>query len=92
MLKICLDLLGIVEGNIGELRLRRMARGYLYRDYSTGGLIKMNNRELSQEIEACRKKMLELSSHYSLTSEKVVRTSKQLDKLLNEYDRQRNVS
>jgi Spo0E like sporulation regulatory protein len=41
--------------------------------------------KLLLQIEQCRKEMIALSDTYKLTSEAVVKTSKKLDNLLNQY-------
>lgn len=45
----------------------------------------MKNPLLLKKIEESRKKMILLSDSHSLTSEKVISSSKELDKLINEY-------
>jgi|GEM_PF-5367306 len=47
----------------------------------------MKIADLQDEIEECRQEMLELSETYSLTSDIVVKISKQLDELMNRYNR-----
>lgn len=47
----------------------------------------MKIADLQVEIEECRQEMLELSATYSLTSDIVVKISKQLDELMNRYNR-----
>lgn len=39
------------------------------------------------EIEQCRAEMISLSKKYGMTSDEIIRTSKRLDGLLNEYQR-----
>lgn len=39
------------------------------------------------EIEKCRKEMNDLSKHLDLSSEEVISISKQLDKLLNQFEK-----
>ncbi|MFE8698749.1 aspartyl-phosphate phosphatase Spo0E family protein [Cytobacillus sp. FJAT-53684] len=43
--------------------------------------------ELLKEIESCRKEMIDLAVHSSLSSKQVVETSKKLDRLLNSYQK-----
>ncbi|MGY0693973.1 Spo0E family sporulation regulatory protein-aspartic acid phosphatase [Virgibacillus sp. FSP13] len=45
----------------------------------------MDNSILLKKIEQCRDEMITLGCSHGLTSEIVVQSSKQLDKLLNEY-------
>ncbi|WP_188456741.1 aspartyl-phosphate phosphatase Spo0E family protein [Virgibacillus oceani] len=45
----------------------------------------MNKSILLEKIEQCREEMITLSCSYGLTADVVVQSSKQLDKLLNEY-------
>ncbi|SEA83196.1 Spo0E like sporulation regulatory protein [Thalassobacillus cyri] len=41
------------------------------------------------EIEKCRKEMNDLSKHLDLSSDEVVSISRQLDKLLNQFEKAR---
>ncbi|WLR51005.1 aspartyl-phosphate phosphatase Spo0E family protein [Bacillus tianshenii] len=45
-----------------------------------------NESKLLNEIEECRNKMHKLSTTHSLNSEAVILISKELDKLLNDYE------
>ncbi|WP_430789179.1 Spo0E family sporulation regulatory protein-aspartic acid phosphatase [Virgibacillus flavescens] len=47
----------------------------------------MDNCNLLQKIEQCRKEMILLSHSHGYTSEIVVKTSKRLDSLLNKYEK-----
>jgi hypothetical protein len=45
----------------------------------------MDNPLLLKKIEECRKEMISLSNSHALTSEKIITSSKELDKLINDY-------
>lgn len=45
----------------------------------------MDKSNLFKKIEQCREEMITLSYSHSYTSEKVVKSSKRLDSLLNNY-------
>lgn len=47
----------------------------------------MNIPVILYEIEQCRAEMISLSKKYGMTSDAVIRTSRRLDSLLNEYRR-----
>lgn len=46
----------------------------------------MSRQALLEEIELCRKKMVNLAYATSLSNHEVIKVSKQLDTLLNQYD------
>lgn len=47
----------------------------------------MNQYTLLDRIEACREEMISASAIYELTSEPVISSSTELDKLINEYQK-----
>ncbi|MFD1037729.1 Spo0E family sporulation regulatory protein-aspartic acid phosphatase [Virgibacillus byunsanensis] len=50
----------------------------------------MDNSILLQKIEQCRNEMITLSNAEEFTSDAVIKSSKRLDTLLNEYQRKVN--
>lgn len=52
----------------------------------------MDEQTLREEIERCRKQMIELSKDHSLTSSSMLQVSVKLDSLLNMYSKTRNSS
>ena len=52
----------------------------------------MDNSLLLFKIEQCRAEMIALSNEHGLSSCKVIRVSKELDSLLNEYRKQNKTS
>lgn len=47
----------------------------------------MSKLVLLAQIEACREKLLTLSSEYELTSQPVLESSMELDQLINQYQK-----
>ncbi|MFS0749458.1 Spo0E family sporulation regulatory protein-aspartic acid phosphatase [Oceanobacillus sp. 1P07AA] len=47
----------------------------------------MDKHTLFEEIEQCRKEMLDLYGKYDLTSDTVISTSMKLDQLMNDYEK-----
>lgn len=52
----------------------------------------MDNSSLLLKIEQCRAEMYTLGKEYGLSSDEVIRASKQLDTLLNDYRIQSDIS
>ncbi len=48
----------------------------------------VDKHTLSEEIEQCRREMLDLYGKYDLTSDTVITTSMKLDQLMNDYEKE----